>query len=217
MEQRPTGMKYTNENANVNSSEEAVENFSADCSGFISGPVVEALRTGDEGAFRSVYLHTYDKLKRFLRYLLGSNEDAEEVVQDIFLYILENRDKIDSSKNFRSYLYTIARHMAGKQMARRKNVDKYIGYHTTLSPEFAWAPDEVVMSDELALVLTIYIDNMPPQRRRVFEMSRTEGKSIKEIAEALGISPNTVKSHLQSAIGGLRDMIGLFLLLFMQQ
>lgn len=190
-------------------------NFKSDSTGFIAQPVIEAMCRGDQEAFRSVYLHTYDKLKGFLSYLLGSSEDAEDVVQDVFLYIAENREKIDPSQNFKGYLYTVARHMAGKKLARRMNDDKYADYRNNLAPDLALSPDEQVMTNELALAITIYIDNMPPQRKRVYEMSRKEDKSIKEIAEAMEISPNTVKSHLQSAMNGLRELIGLFLLLFL--
>lgn len=181
----------------------------------VSPDLVQAMCDGDMDAFRQIYLHSYDKLREFLTFLLHSKEDAEEAVQDIFLYILENRDKIDPHQKFRNYLFAIAKNAAYKQMRRRKLDEKYHDYHLNYPPGFADSPDEIVMTDELALMISIYIDNMPTQRRRVFELSRKEGKSISEIAEIMQISPQTVKNYLQTATNGLRELIALFAFLFL--
>lgn len=179
--------------------------------------VIEEMCQGDHDAFSKIYLHSYDKLKEFLNILLHNQEDAEEVVQDIFLYILENRDKINPQSNFKGYLYTIARTKAFDMMARRKLDEKYNNYHTHFKSDIEFAPDELVMTDELAVMVSIYIDNMPPQRRRVYEMSRLEGKSIKEIAETMNLSQQTVKNYLQTATNGLRKLLALFVVLFISR
>lgn len=181
----------------------------------ISQSMVEAMRDGDMDAFREIYLKSYDKLKDFLTFILRNKEDAEEAVHDMFLYILENREKIDPQKKFKYYLYTVAKNMAYSQMRRRKLDEKYNDYHLNIAPDFAESADELIMTNELALMISLYIDDMPPQRRRVFELSRNEGKSISEIAEIMQLSPQTVKNYLQAATNGLRELIPLFVVLFL--
>ena len=179
--------------------------------------MIEAMRDGDMNAFEEIYLKSYDKLKDFLTFLLHNKADAEEAVHDMFLYILENREKIDPQKHFRHYLYTIAKNMAYQQMRRRKLDEKYNDYRSNFDPDLALSPDELIMTDELALIISIYIDNMPTQRRRVFELIRNEGKSISEVAKIMKLSQQTVKNYLHIAITGLRELIGLFIILFISQ
>lgn len=180
----------------------------------ISQQLVEAMCLGEHEAFRKIYLHCYDRLKEFLTILLHNQEDAEEVVQDIFLYILENKEKIDSKKNFKGYLYTIAKTKAFDCLKRRKLDLKYSDYRMNSMAEVEPAPDHAVMAEEQALIIAMYIDSMPPQRKRVFELSRMEGKTINEIAEIMELSPQTVKNYLCTATGGLRELVTLFTMLF---
>lgn len=181
----------------------------------ISDTVIEAMLRGDSDAFRTIYLHSYERLKEFLTILLHSNEDAEEVVQDIFLYIWENREKFDNGKNFEGLLYTIAKRSAFKLIRKRRLDDKFYQYKYHSTEDFSIQPDELVMTEELSLMISLYVNNLPPQRKRVYELSRIEGKSIKEIAEIMNLSPQTVKNYLTAASNGLREMIMLFVILFL--
>lgn len=180
----------------------------------ITAPIVEAMRRGDHPAFQKIYLHSIGPLTDFLNILLRSRSEAEEVAQEIFTYIWANREKINSAKNFKGYLYTVAKTMAFKQMARKKLDEKYYNYKLHAVPDFNSSPDDVVITQELALLIHIYLDNMPAQRRRVFEMSRIEGKSDAEIAEALHLSINTVRTHLKLGLKGLRKLVSLSIFLF---
>lgn len=180
----------------------------------IATSVVEALSRGDQEAFQIVYLHSYDKLKKFVTILLHREEDAEEVVQDIFLYILEHPEKINPRMNFKGFLFTVARTKAFDLMARRKLDEKYYNHRQLQPIEYNLPPDEKVMTDELSLFITLYIENMPPQRKRVFEMSRLEGMSIGEISKALNLRPQTVKNYLQTADENLEKLLLLFVALF---
>lgn len=195
--------------------EKTVRRFENKTSEFIARPVVEALTRSDQGALRSVYLQLYDGLKEFLKYLLNNDQDAEEALQDTFLYLMEHPEKINPDKNFRGYLYTIAKNLAFKQLINRGKSESYTNFRLKCDADFSMSPEELVMTDELALMVTVYIENLPPQRRRVYELSRMEGKTIKEIAEIMQLSTNTVKSHLQTANNGLRELISLFIALFM--
>ena len=170
---------------------------------------IEAVRLRDHEAFRKVYLNTIGPLTGFLQILLHSREEAEDIAQNVFTYIWENIDTVDPSKNFNGYLYIIAKNMAFKHLARKKLYDKYYNYTMHSSTELDSSTDEVVMSREMALLVNIYIDNMPAQRKRVFELHNNEHKSSQEIASMLDISVNTVRTHLNLAQKGLKELVAL--------
>jgi len=183
-------------------------------SGIIDKRVIEAMCRGDHDAFKKVYLHSVGPLTDFLTILLQSKEDAEEAAQDSFTYILENLAKIDHERNFKGYLYSIAKTHALQQMARRRRDAAFVDYAKKTLTEFDLSPDEIVMTNELSLLINMYFSNMPPQRRRVFEMSRNEGKNNKEIAEELNISISTVKMHMRLALKGMHKLMSVAVLFF---
>ena len=176
--------------------------------------LVKNIVEGDNEAFDRLYLYSIENLIKFLRIITSSQSDAEEMAQETFVYIWENRNKIDPTKNFQSFLYTVAKRTAFRYMAKKGLDRKYCDYKAQLTEEYEISPDELMANQELALMIALYVENMPFQRRRVFEMSRSEGKSIEEIASELNLSYNTVKNHLQASTKGLRKLITLFAILF---
>ena len=75
----------------------------------ISKEVVSSLRDGDHQAFESVFFHYFKKVKYFINGLIKSDDDAEELAQDVFVKIWTTRESIDTDKNFNTYVYIIAR------------------------------------------------------------------------------------------------------------
>ena len=176
-----------------------------------------AIRNGNHEAYHEFYLDCVEPLFDFITLLLHSEADAEELCQQIFVNIWENRKTIDPASNFRGYIYKMAKSAAFKHMERRKVANKYVDYRLNDNLDFGDSPDELVMTDEMALIIQISLDNMPEQRRRVFEMSRYEGLSYDEIAKRLNITNATVRSHLSHAVKELRQLLALFCLFFFSQ
>ena len=180
----------------------------------INPVLMEAMCRGDKEAFESIYLHSVDNLIVFLKILLHNQQDAEEVVQDVFTYLWEHKESIDPKKNFKGYLYTMARNAAFMHIRRRRMGEKYYNHKMNATPDFVESPEDMVISNELRLLINIYVNNMPGQRRRVYELSRVKGKSDAEIASELNISITTVRTHLRLTLGELRRLISLSIILF---
>lgn len=174
-----------------------------------------ALRDGDHEAFSEIYLKTIDPMIDFLDLLLHSRHQAEEISQQIFVNIWENRARIDPDGNFKGYLYIVARSAAFKYLAHKKVHDKYVNFRLSLDPDLGYAPDELLIDNELALLISLSLEAMPEQRRRVFEMSRYDNMTNDEIAARLNISKNTVRSHLYNALRELKELTTVFLVFFM--
>lgn len=169
--------------------------------------LVYALREGNVESFTKLY-HAYkERLTVRLLYLLKSEVLVEEVLQNLFLKIWENRQQIDPEKSFKSYLYTIAKHMVidiFRRAARERTVmaQLKIGqqelYHHV--EEFIFRKENKELLDELLALLS-------EKRRVVYIACKLEGKSYKEIAAENNISVNTVNDHVQKASAVLKEYI----------
>ncbi|MDR0422588.1 MAG: RNA polymerase sigma-70 factor [Proteiniphilum sp.] len=161
--------------------------------------------------FEKLFIRYFPKVRSFARILLKSEQDAEDVAQDIFVKLWEQPEIWE--KNFvRNYLYTMVKNHIFNRI-KRKNIES--GYiHSqidTLSPgdlaEFRDPLDEMYL-DEMRLLLKLALERMPEKRRKVFEMSRFQHLSNSEIAVRLNLSVRTVEQHIYLA---LRELKKLFL------
>ena len=182
----------------------------------INPELLRALCRGEHGAFREIYLSYVTPVKEFLKLLTRSEEDAEEITQDVFITIWEKHHQINPDKSFKGYLYTIARNAALRLFERKKVHEKYV--HSPISRPLDSSPsDEYLIAEETELLIEIAVSRMPAQRRKIFEMNRNEGLKSNEIAEKLNLSKYTVDNHLYAARKDIRQIIAMFMLFFMSQ
>jgi RNA polymerase sigma-70 factor (family 1) len=169
--------------------------------------LLQKLIAGDEQAFELLYHAHKRKLASNLLRLLKSDELAQEVLQDLFLKIWDNRANIDPEKSFRSYLFRIAHNMV-YDIFRKSARDRRIETHLmSASTELYSHIEEAIFDRETAHLLQQTIDKLPPQRKKVFTLFKIEGKSYKEISEELGISHATINEHIQKANHFLKQQL----------
>ncbi len=168
---------------------------------------VEKLATGDIKAFESIYL---DFNKRIFAFCLkhGQNiHDAQEVVQEVFIKLWNSRQGIDPSKNFESYLISIAKNVMidkFRKLAREIAAKKHHIY--TLQP--INDTENRIIYNELNDTIQSIIQTLPKVRRLVFHMSRVKGYSNREIATELGVSVRTVENHISKALEVFHEKLG---------
>lgn len=164
------------------------------------------LREGSKDAFRVLYDRYGVKLHRFAFGYLKSEEEAEELVQDVFLKLWDKRHLLNDSGNVKSYLYKVAVNSI-YDFIRRRNLEQafqeFAGGRTDEADQ-TW--DEVVYNDMLTQIDRL-MAQMPEQRRKIFKMSKEEGLSHDEIAETLGLSKRTVENQVYRATTFLRDKL----------
>lgn len=176
----------------------------------VSSATLSALRSGSHDAYREVYLHHIDSVLDFLKALTKSDDEAEEIAQEVFISLWEKRDKIDPTRNIQGYIYTYARNAVLNWLKRKKVEDKYIEFAANAAHDYVTS-DELVIASETELLIRIAVERMPAQRKAIFKMSRFEGLSNDEIAARLNISKNTVENHITTGIKDIRRILGIFI------
>jgi len=176
------------------------------------------MRDGNKEAFRSLFDRYYTPLCSYAVTLVKFPEPAEEIVQETFIRIWENRSKLNIDVSLQAYLYrsihnncvTYFRNQA-IDAKRSKIITEEISHHAELAT-FNFTDDilDSIISGELEVYLDQVIGDLPEQCHKIFCMSRNDNLTYQEIGEKLGISVNTVKKQLSRAFDKLREAIKYF-------
>jgi RNA polymerase sigma-70 factor (ECF subfamily) len=174
----------------------------------ITKETVLALKEGDHAAFERIFLFYFNKVKYFINGFLKSDDDAEELAQEVFVKIWTNREGIDSSRNFNTYIYISARN-ATMNFLRHKYVhNSFAADQIKAGNEEDFSGEDIIMAREIDLLVDMALLKMPVQRKNVYEMNRKEGLTNDEIAQRLGISKKTVENQMSLALKELKNVVG---------
>lgn len=175
----------------------------------INAELFAQLAGGNEIAFRQIFHYYTPRLLPFVFSIVKSEAVAEEIVQDVFLKLWTHRHDVAGKEAPSSWLFTIAANQS-LTFLRRMSVERR--YIDTVKEQIDEARLQNPTEDQLFLreneaLLKKALDNLPPQQKLIYTLSRQEGLSHKEIADQLNISPNTVKNHIVTAVRTLREFI----------
>lgn len=180
--------------------------------------LIHKISQGDSNAFRLFYDFYYEKINRFVSYLIADPEAIQDIISDVFISIWQERDKLTRIRHFDSYLYTSVRNKALDYINQSKksiSLDHIsLGIMST-DP----TPDETFESKELNEKIRIAIDSLPERCKLIFLLAKEEGLSYKDIAKILNISEKTVNAQMVIAFKKLRlilgDYLGILLFFFL--
>ena len=165
--------------------------------------MLESIAAGDTEAFATLFRRWYPKVKVFLVRFINDEKIAEDLAQDIFVRIWTFGPALNEIKSFDTYLYKMTRNAALNYLRDRK-----VGLNVMdLSLMDDADTEGIYYKQEKILVMRMLVEKMPPQRQKVFKMSRQNGLSNDQIAEILGISKKTVENHLTDALRTLRQAL----------
>lgn len=165
--------------------------------------------------FNRLYTTYFDRFVRFARSYLPTDEAAEDVVNDSFMYYWERRDVI-VDQNLPAYLLNVVRHKCINQL-KRSSLEETVKSDMRSMEEWelqlkistleACNPEKL-LSEEMQTLIARALDVLPPQTREVLMRSRFRQQSNREIADALGISVKTVEYHITKALKVFRTVLG---------
>lgn len=168
--------------------------------------LVEKLRKGDLEAFDTVFEKYGNRLFGFALKYLRSKEEAEGLVQDVFLKIWENRKKLKKDSSLKSYLFTISYHNICK-IFRKKQLQGKLREEIGLGSEVSMDTQKQIDYDFTFEQIEHLIEQLPQKQKAIFLKSRNEGKSTREISEEMHIAPGTVNNHISAALKFLRKHV----------
>lgn len=160
---------------------------------------------GDERAFTRIFEQYHHCLGRHIYAITKSEEVAEEIVQDTFLKIWISRETLAEINNFKAYLFTISRNAAisalRKSLKQQINRAEWEKTASLLNNE-GWEEKEEKLS-----IIDEAIEALHPQRKKVFVLFRQKGWTCDQVAKEMGISPLTVRSHIQQATAAITKYV----------
>lgn len=165
------------------------------------------LKANDEGAFAELF-NRYNRLL-FIHAckLLDNNEEARDLVQEIFILIWDSRKTLKTATNFSGFLYVITRNRIFDRLSHKKVEDKYLEYARDFVEQGEDDTDHLLRTRELQSIIEREISFLPVKMQKIFELSRMRHLTHKEIAEQLNVSEKTVKNQVNNALKILRTKL----------
>ena len=172
--------------------------------------ILEKVKAGDTAAFALLYDRYWLKVYNFAQLYITSSSEVSEAVQDVFVMVWESRETIDEIKNFDGFLFIITRNIIFNYS--RKYFNELNFKLTVLKGlENSYHIEEELEAADLKSYIDKLIDQLPPQRQRIFRMSREQYLSNKEIAEQCAITEKAVERQITLALKFIKDNLPLFI------
>lgn len=166
--------------------------------------LLSRISEGDEAAFSILFYQYLGRLKPFISKYTRSDADLKEILQETFVRLWLNRDKLLSVDNPSAYIFRIAANQYQLKLRKDLAEQKALGGYKKSLPDAADTTINTVQSKQLQQLVQEAVNKLPAQRRKIFLMSRRDGLTFREIAAALNISPKTVKNTVFAALSDIR-------------
>lgn len=166
--------------------------------------LVERLQKGDVEAFDLIYAKYSGKLYAFGFKYRRSTAESEELVQSVFLKLWENHKSLKIESSFKSYLFTIAYNDICRLFRKSNYQQKFIDNTLHENPQSSTLIEEGIDYHFVLERVDQIIGKLPERQRIIFLKSRQEGKSSKEIAKEVGLTPGTVDNYISEALKFIR-------------
>jgi len=166
--------------------------------------IIAQVANGDQTAFRKLFDDYRNKVFTYAIRYLKSREQAEEIVQNVFLKIWLKREGLIEIENFGGYLRTVTNNATLDALKKLASEYKHRNERMQQWSDFDNTTEEAIFSRDALSYVTKALDKLPKQQKLVYQMCHIDGLKHKEVAEKLNISPLTVKVHLREATNALK-------------
>lgn len=173
------------------------------------------LKQQDHGSFTEIYRRYWAVLFRHARKMLGDDDDASDIIQDIFTLLWTKAVDIQISSSFSSYLYSMVRYKVFTRINRSKLKTAHLDSLEKFIKKGVYSTDEWIQEKELIASYESELARLPVKMREVFELSRKEHLSYQQIADRLNVTDHTVRKQISNALKLLKTKFGVFYNLFM--
>ncbi len=168
--------------------------------------LIRSIKESDSKSFEELFKKYYDRFFSFACALLNDRDAAEDILQNVFLKLWTGRERLDENRSISNYLLVSIRNEIYDYLCLKYN-RTVVHCEPPDREEHSSDTEEKIMYMETSRMLDRIIREMPPQRQKIFMMSRYQQMSAKEIAEALDLSIRTVERHIHLALQDLRNIL----------
>ena len=163
------------------------------------GELLLQLRKGDRIAFDELFNRFAEPIHSYIKMRLNGSEEADDVLQEVFIRLWNKRQRIVIHTSFRNYLYTIVQHCICDHQRASKRKRYTLAAEMPEHTEERAQPDEQYQYKQAYHIWKNATKKLPGQMRRIYAMKNEEQLSVKEIASELQLSEQTVKNQLHTA------------------
>ncbi|MBP1616469.1 MAG: polymerase sigma-70 factor [Bacteroidetes bacterium] len=179
--------------------------------------ITERLRNDDKSVIDDIFKSYHSRIFRFSLSYLKNDNDAYDIVQEVFIKIWENRLTLKPETNFDAFVFTISRNAVHSLFRKKLCEQKYLSYLSEMAVSNSQDTEQQTDFVFLEQKYEELIENLPSKRKEIFLLSRKSGLTNKEIAKKQGISEKTVEDHLTKALMYLKKQLsayGVWMVLF---
>jgi RNA polymerase sigma-70 factor (family 1) len=180
--------------------------------------IIEGIANGNKKIFDMIFKKFYPGLCSFANDYLRSIDIAQEITQEVFLYLWENQGKIEIKISLKAYLYRSIHNRCMNYIRdnsslshKRIHIDQLKSQSDLLFIEISDSIFDQIFSDQVEKELEQTIENLPEQCKIIFRLNRYENLSYPEIAQKLDVSLSTVKTQMSRAMNKLHEKMSKYL------
>lgn len=176
---------------------------------------IDDIRDGDHQAFEKLFKQYYSPLTRFAWRYVNSKAIAEEIVQEVFADLWDNRTDWSIELSLRSYLYKTVKNRCLNYLEHQKVEEKYDSKWMDRKDNPTIDFEDELREEQVKEAIKEAIEALPERGKMTYKLHRYDGLTYQEIAEVMGVSPKTVESQMTRSLKTLREQLSFLLPLFM--
>jgi len=170
--------------------------------------LITRLKTGDEIAFAEIYTRYSRDLTSFAASKLYNLDNTRDILQDVFAQLWQDRQKLIVTSSLKKYLYTAVRYKIVDHIRRNIVFENYLISLQSLSTICQNSVDKQLEAKEAQEAIDLSLTSLSPRVKEIYKLNRESGLSIRQIADKLCLSEQTVKNQLTIALKHLRSSLG---------
>jgi RNA polymerase sigma-70 factor (ECF subfamily) len=169
--------------------------------------ILRRIRQGDQGQFESLFRSSYISLVRYAKTIVKDHDTAEEIVQDLFFRLWQDKEKIKIESSLNGYLFRAVHNRCLHWIEHNRVVERHARDAEFSQTRNVENPSEIIQYKELQSKIAEILARLPERCGRIFCMNRFEGLKYAEIAEILSVSIKTVEANMGKALKEFRKAL----------
>jgi RNA polymerase sigma-70 factor, ECF subfamily len=169
--------------------------------------IIRRIRQGDKAEFESLFRSSYVSLVHYAKSIIKDHDTAEEIVQDLFFRLWQNREKINIESSLNGYLFRAVHNKCLHHIDHLRIVGRHVQESVSGQTTSSEDPVDIIRYKELQEKINLILERLPGRCSQIFCMNRFEGLKYNEIAEKLSVSVKTVEANMGKALKEFRKAL----------